>query len=222
MRLLTAVFVLAAASVAVAAAQPAGFLFPRIAHYGGIVALPEAAEQPRAGAKAVFDITVASEPEEVSKGLESVARYLNLHAQAGHSPAEVKLALVLHGQASDRPCTLSLSSAYPAIRGFLSCEVDPYSDSNIFSLTAAPYDPYLHVWATGRDVHLPGRTTLARAPHLYRSQTNPADAAFQSESGWRWALLVPSTWVTPGETEYIGRDYPEFDAWRRRVAASEG
>ncbi|MBX3262798.1 MAG: hypothetical protein KF782_24175 [Labilithrix sp.] len=46
--------------------------------------------------------------------------------------------LVLHGQASDRPCTVSLSSAHPAIRGFLSCEVEPYSDGNIFSLTAAP------------------------------------------------------------------------------------
>lgn len=101
MRVLFAVFVLAAAAtVAVGAAQPADFVFPRIGHYGGIVALPEAAEQPRAGAKAVFDITVTSEPEEVSKGLENVARYLNLHAQAGHSPAEVKLALVLHGQAT--------------------------------------------------------------------------------------------------------------------------
>ena len=62
--------------------------------------LPNAAEQPRAGAKAVFDITVASEPAEVSKGLESVARYSNLHAQAGRTPSEVKLALVLHGQAT--------------------------------------------------------------------------------------------------------------------------
>lgn len=46
--------------------------------------------------------------------------------------------LVLYGQASDRPCVVSLSSAHPAIRGFLTCEVEPYSDSNIFSLTAAP------------------------------------------------------------------------------------
>lgn len=101
MRVLMASFALGAAfAVAAGAAPPQGFLFPRIAGYGGIVSLPDAAEQPRTGAKAVFDITAASGPEEVSKGLESVARYLNLHAQAGHAPGDVKLALVLHGQAT--------------------------------------------------------------------------------------------------------------------------
>ena len=91
---------LAASAHLAASGGKEAFIFPRIARYGGIAALPDAAEQPRAGAKAVFDITVASEPQEVSKGLESVARYLNLHAQAGRTPSEVKLALVLHGQAT--------------------------------------------------------------------------------------------------------------------------
>ena len=39
-------------------------------------------------------------PTKLNKGLESVARYLNLNAEAGHKPADVKLALVLHGSAT--------------------------------------------------------------------------------------------------------------------------
>lgn len=76
------------------------FLFPQIARLGGIVRTPDAAEPPRRGAKIVFDITADSKPDEVNKGLESVARYLNLNAEAGLKPTDVKLALVLHGGAT--------------------------------------------------------------------------------------------------------------------------
>ncbi|MGD9723634.1 MAG: DsrE family protein [Pirellulales bacterium] len=75
-------------------------LFPQVARYGGIVRTPDAAEPPRRGAKIVFDITVDSGPEELNKGLESVARYLNLNAEAGFKPTDVSLALVLHGPAT--------------------------------------------------------------------------------------------------------------------------
>ena len=74
--------------------------FPQIARFGGIVQTPEAAEPPRRGAKIVFDIAADSKPDELNKGLESVARYLNLNAEAGHKPADLKLALVLHGSAT--------------------------------------------------------------------------------------------------------------------------
>ena len=77
------------------------FVFPRIKDYGGVVALPHAAESARAGAKVVFDITIAGEPDQVHPGLERVARYLNLHALAGHGAGDVRVALVLHGQATN-------------------------------------------------------------------------------------------------------------------------
>lgn len=92
-------FVLVAA-IAPAAAEESAFDFPQVAGYGGVVAIQGAAELPRRGAKIVFDITSDSKPEEVNKGLEAVARYLNLNAQAGHKPGDVKLALVLHGGAT--------------------------------------------------------------------------------------------------------------------------
>ena len=62
--------------------------------------MPDAAEQPRSGMKIVFDIVADTKPDEANKGLESVARYLNLNAQAGHKATDVKLALVLHGNST--------------------------------------------------------------------------------------------------------------------------
>lgn len=96
--LLLAGLTVVAASGAVA--DGPALLFPEIAKYGGIVRSPDAAEPPRSGAKVIFDITADGKPEEVNKGLESVARYLNLNAEAGHKPTDVKLALVLHGGAT--------------------------------------------------------------------------------------------------------------------------
>ena len=76
------------------------FHFPQIAHYGGVVQVPDAAEPPRRGAKIVFDIVSDNKPDELNKGLESVARYLNLNAAAGLQPGDAKLAVVLHGAAT--------------------------------------------------------------------------------------------------------------------------
>ncbi len=91
-------FLLSAVTSAASAEEPK-FVNPLIAEYGAIAPQPDAAEQPRKGMKIVFDVTSEAKPDEVLKGVESVARYLNLHAQAGHAPGDVRLALVLHGTA---------------------------------------------------------------------------------------------------------------------------
>ena len=91
---------LAAVAASGAVADGLVFLFPQVARFGGIVRTPDAAEPPLRGAKIVFDITADSKPEELNKGLESVARYLNLNAEAGLKPADATLALVLHGGAT--------------------------------------------------------------------------------------------------------------------------
>jgi intracellular sulfur oxidation DsrE/DsrF family protein len=76
-----------------------GLVYPLVPGHGGVVPLPEAAEQPRNGAKAVFDITADAKPGEVNKGLEQVARLLNLYGAAGLKAGDVKIAAVLHGEA---------------------------------------------------------------------------------------------------------------------------
>lgn len=81
-------------------AEEPAFSFPLIQGYGGVALMRNAAEPPRKNAKVVFDVTAESKPDQVNRGLESAARYLNLHAQAGHAPGDVRLALVLHGGAT--------------------------------------------------------------------------------------------------------------------------
>ncbi|MBL9082054.1 MAG: DsrE family protein [Planctomycetales bacterium] len=92
------VFVVSFADGAVAA-EPE-FVNPLIKKFGAVAVQPDVAEPPRKGARIVFDITSESKPGEVLKGLESVARYLNLNAQAGNSASDVRLALVVHGGAT--------------------------------------------------------------------------------------------------------------------------
>ncbi|MFL6544697.1 MAG: DsrE family protein [Candidatus Udaeobacter sp.] len=76
-----------------------GMVYPLVPGHGGVVALPQAAEQPRKSAKALFDITADAKPGMVNKGLEQVARLLNLYGAAGMKAGDVKIAAVLHGDA---------------------------------------------------------------------------------------------------------------------------
>lgn len=51
--------------------------------------------------KVVFDISKAPEdPSEVNKYVEGVARFLNMHSEAGKSAETMKVAVVLHGEAA--------------------------------------------------------------------------------------------------------------------------
>ena len=79
--------------------EKTGLIYPLVPGHGGVVPLPRAAEQPRKGAKAVFDITADAEPGKVNKGLEQVARLLNLYGAAGLKAGDVKIAAVCHGAA---------------------------------------------------------------------------------------------------------------------------
>jgi hypothetical protein len=76
-----------------------GLVYPLVAGHGGVMLLPRAAEQPRKGAKAVFDITAEARLGEVNRGLEQIARLLNLYGAAGLKAGDLKIAAVLHGQA---------------------------------------------------------------------------------------------------------------------------
>lgn len=90
-----------AAPVTAPATTDAGLLFPIIAGYGGIVAISDAVEPPRAGMKVVLDVTSeAKKPDEVNKGLDRAARLLNLYGSAGLKVSDIRLTVVLHGEAT--------------------------------------------------------------------------------------------------------------------------
>jgi intracellular sulfur oxidation DsrE/DsrF family protein len=75
-------------------------VYPRIKRYGGVVPLPKAAQKPRRGTKVVLDITADPRLDAVIPGLERAARLLNLYAAAGVPEDGIKVALVLHGEAT--------------------------------------------------------------------------------------------------------------------------
>jgi ubiquinone/menaquinone biosynthesis C-methylase UbiE/intracellular sulfur oxidation DsrE/DsrF family protein len=85
-------------------AQPTAdpeLLFPIIKGYGGIIAVADAVEPPRAGMKVVLDVTSeAKNPEEVNKGLDRAARLLNLYGAVGLKSSDIRLTVVLHGEAT--------------------------------------------------------------------------------------------------------------------------
>lgn len=73
---------------------------PVIATHGGVVQRPTAADQPRAGAKVVFDVTADAKATVVNKGLDRVARLLNLYGASGLQAKDVTITVVLHGEAT--------------------------------------------------------------------------------------------------------------------------
>jgi ubiquinone/menaquinone biosynthesis C-methylase UbiE/intracellular sulfur oxidation DsrE/DsrF family protein len=86
--------------VPVAAAPASKLEFPIIPKHGGVLPRPKAVEQPRAGAKVVFDATADAKPADVNKGLDRVARLLNLYGVTGLTAQDVKITIVLHGEAT--------------------------------------------------------------------------------------------------------------------------
>lgn len=86
-----------AAAAAVGGATPG----PIIKDFGPVYEVKNAAPIPlNTQFKAVFDVTGAPDPGALSRKLESVARYLNMHARAGIKPERMDLAIVLHGPAT--------------------------------------------------------------------------------------------------------------------------
>lgn len=95
-----AVHVLPVVSAKDKSVKPGQLVFPIIPKHGGVLPRPNAVEQPRAGAKVVFDATADAKPSDVNKGLDRVARLLNLYGAAGLKTQDVKITIVLHGEAT--------------------------------------------------------------------------------------------------------------------------
>lgn len=106
-RALIAPLVLAVAALAPfgaeAQASPRPATGPVIEDFGPVydVADPDFTAPRDQVLRVVFEVSQASsEPDRVNPRLETLARYLNLHARAGVPRENMKLALVVHGPAS--------------------------------------------------------------------------------------------------------------------------
>jgi len=74
---------------------------PLIDAYGPVADVEGAASIPaNAQFKVVFDVSEGAETGAVNRGLESAARFLNMHARAGVPAANMRLAIVVRGAAA--------------------------------------------------------------------------------------------------------------------------
>lgn len=76
---------------------------PVIPSYGGIYPIEEATVKPddKLVYKIVVDVVTGSDdPQELSAGLNNVARMLNLHAVGGVPPGKMEVVLAIHGGAT--------------------------------------------------------------------------------------------------------------------------
>ncbi|MBI3396635.1 MAG: LruC domain-containing protein, partial [Spirochaetia bacterium] len=70
------------------------------------------------------------------------------------------------------------------------------------ALTSAPYDLFLRVINTGKDIHFLGRYFNADGTDKYLDP-----------KGFPWALLVPGNWKWPYERQNIHQSYQFFFDW---------
>ncbi len=99
----------------VAAADPGqAHTGPVIAQFGPVydVERPDFPTPTTAAYRAVFDVAPSPDAADaLNPRIESLARFLNMHARAGVNPEQIKLALVVHGPAGKDTLT---SPAYKA------------------------------------------------------------------------------------------------------------
>ncbi|MBU42416.1 MAG: hypothetical protein CMN76_04295 [Spirochaetaceae bacterium] len=69
-------------------------------------------------------------------------------------------------------------------------------------LGRAPFDLFIKVINTGKEVHFPGMYFAADGSDLY-----------MDSNGFPWALSIPKAWNWPYERETISGAYPDFETW---------
>jgi len=73
-------------------------------------------------------------------------------------------------------------------------------------IEAAPFDPFLYVWSTGYEIHLPNKATiLAESVNATNQQL-----AFKTNDGYPFAMILPQEWLFPNEYVDLGYVYPQF------------
>ncbi|MEZ6040604.1 MAG: DsrE family protein [Planctomycetaceae bacterium] len=75
-------------------------IYPQVQDFGGVVQLPDASQQPREMTRLLVDLTSGGNVDEVNAGLQKVARFVNIYAGAGRQSTQVKVVVVMHGEAT--------------------------------------------------------------------------------------------------------------------------
>jgi intracellular sulfur oxidation DsrE/DsrF family protein len=130
-------------------------IYPVIAGYGGVAAIKNGVEPPRAGASVVFDVTAGSDPATVNHGLERAARLLNLYGAGGRKASDVQIAVVLHGEATQAVLTDE----------FFTARFQTRSNPNL-PLVELLHDAGVQILVCGQALNRQGFAESAVAPHI--------------------------------------------------------
>ena len=95
------------------AAEPQ--LGPVVPHHGPVYPVPEDSYNldPAQSYRVVLDVGKGpDDPAELNRGIESAARFLNLHARHGIDPGKLEIAVVLHGSGARAALTEAAHRAH--------------------------------------------------------------------------------------------------------------
>lgn len=90
--------------------------------------------------KVAFDVAEAAEAGTVNRRIESAARLINMHAEAGVAPEDTQIAIVVHGGAAMDLVTDHRYGAKNATAGLISALTDAGVSIELCGQTAAYYD----------------------------------------------------------------------------------
>ena len=94
-------------------------------------------------------------------------------------------------------CNVYEGSQY--VKGY-TAEVEVIFEEPAPTLSAAPYDLFIYVLNTQKQIHFPGMVAGTTDPYI--------DA-----NGFPWALKMPAEWNWPLEKKHIESGYPQFKSW---------
>lgn len=87
---------------ATAAPRPGFHAGPVFAQFGDIATIDSQMPIPKGTVfKVAFDVSDAAKPGELNRAIDSAARFINMHVEAGVPLADIHVAIVVHGGAAD-------------------------------------------------------------------------------------------------------------------------
>lgn len=113
---------------------------PLIEGFGPVAAVEGVRVEPETTFRVAFDVAEPAEPGEISRRLESAARFLNMHAAAGVPERNMAVAIVVHGRAAFDLVTAARRGEANANAPLIAALVDAGVAIELCGQTAAYYD----------------------------------------------------------------------------------
>ncbi|MBF0236236.1 MAG: LruC domain-containing protein [SAR324 cluster bacterium] len=92
-------------------------------------------------------------------------------------------------------------------------QIDFTQPISLNQMETAPFDPYLYVRNTLKDIHLPGKSAIAQSQNM--------ESTFKNDQGFPFAMMIPGNWNFPLEKVDLGIAYPKFSNYVKTKGGSD-